>query len=55
MRETRSDTLTDGLRLPIVLRNVVGDRVEDEYLSPPTSVQYINDDFRVLFSGSPVA
>ena len=45
VRETRSDTLTDGLRLPIILRNVVGHRVEDEHLSPSTSVQYISDYF----------
>ena len=37
VRETRSDTLTDGLRLPIILRNVVGHRVEDEHLSPSTT------------------
>ena len=50
VRETRSDTLTDGLRLPIILRNVVGHRVEDEHLSPSTSVQYISDYFnRPLF------
>ncbi len=32
MGEPRGDPLTDGLRLPVILRGVVRQRVQDEHL-----------------------
>ncbi len=32
MGEARGDPLTDGLRLPVILRGVVRQRVQDEHL-----------------------